>query len=110
MIGNKKIALEPQKLNALKIFMATHHRGKKNTIKSAAIQRFINGPLRDTTNPEARNYLFALTEKHGLPIGSTSTGYYVIETKDELRQYIESLKGRIGGIQKRIDTVASCFD
>lgn len=39
----------------------------------------------------------------GHVIGSCPKGYYIIETIEELDEYIGSLESRIAGIQKRID-------
>jgi hypothetical protein len=45
----------------------------------------------------------------GNPIGSNSNGYFWITTYDELTEYIDSLQGRINGIEQRIKLIRNAW-
>ena len=45
----------------------------------------------------------------GHPIGADRDGYFLIETQKELDDYVESLRGRIRGIEERIRLVQAAW-
>lgn len=61
-------------------------------------------------NPVTRRAIRALVEERGVPIAAGSRGYYRIETVDQLDDYIESLDGRIAGIQERKELVCKAWN
>ena len=61
-------------------------------------------------NPATREAIRIVCEERGLPVAASARGYYVIESTDELEEYLESLDGRIAGIQKRKRLVARAWN
>lgn len=61
-------------------------------------------------NPATREAIRIVCEERGLPVAASSRGYYVIESTNELEEYLESLDGRIAGIQKRKQLVARAWN
>lgn len=85
------------------------HKGPANTISSGAIADVL-GINDSDAQPKTREAIRILTEERGVPIASTSQGYYLIQTHEHLTDYLESLDGRIAGIQKRKQTVIDAWE
>lgn len=76
------------------------HRGSSNPISSREIsERF---GLDDIGSfPNTRAVIRKLVMEEKLPVASGSQGYYIIETEDELADYLETLEGRMLAIADR---------
>jgi len=61
-------------------------------------------------NPKTREAIRILIEERGLPVASANCGYWLLESRDQLDEYVETLEGRIAGIQERIDMVAENYE
>lgn len=76
------------------------HRGADNPITS----REISNKLKKSevgSFPETRELIREIVLEDEIPIASSSNGYYVIETEQELKDYIDQLEQRILGISER---------
>jgi len=60
-------------------------------------------------NPKTREVIRILIEERGLPVASANCGYWLLESRDQLDKYVETLEGRISGIQERIDMVTENY-
>ncbi len=85
------------------------HQGKKNAIKSPEIAELIGiepGP----SNVTIRKLITDTLKQFNLPIsGNPALGYYLIETKQELRETLTSLDSRIHGITERIAYINASY-
>ena len=75
--------------------------GKRNVITSTNIAKHFkasDGKVEVPIRKAIREFIEA-----GELIGSTSKGYFIIETQSEFDEYIASLEGRIAGINTRIE-------
>ncbi len=84
------------------------HRGKKNKITSAKIAKMIDID-EDDTHSKSRRLIEDAIEEYGLPVAADSRGYFMIETEDELEEYMENLDARIDGIKDRKKVVTKNF-
>lgn len=84
------------------------HRGPDNTISSGQIAEMLD--IDDgEAQPKTREAIRTLSEERGVPIASTSRGYFLIETEGQLNDYLERLDSRIAGIQQRKQTVMDAW-
>lgn len=74
--------------------------GPDNAITSREIDEEVN---LDSVGsfPQTREVVRELLMEDGIPIASNSNGYYVIETEEQLADYVDTLDGRITGIAER---------
>ncbi|MFX1568999.1 MAG: hypothetical protein ACFFCV_11610 [Promethearchaeota archaeon] len=86
-----------------------NHSGKQNAIKSPEIASQIGidpGP----SNVIIRTLITQTLKKYHLPIsGNPALGYYLIETKQELRETLKSLDSRIQEITDRKAYIAASY-
>lgn len=61
-------------------------------------------------NPATREAIRVVCEERGLPVAASARGYYVIEDRGQLEEYLENLDGRIAGIQQRKQLVAAAWN
>jgi hypothetical protein len=85
------------------------HYGKNQAITVSKIVEMIGEEQTGLTNPVARIAIKEIILDEDLPIGSCSNGYYIIQTKEELNEYISNLHSRICGIKQRIKAVRKAF-
>jgi hypothetical protein len=85
------------------------HRGKRNAITSGQIAAALGRPNEEDTHVLTRGQITELLERSNLPIGSSSAGYFIIETDNELNDYTKTLDGRISGIDQRKKKVTKNF-
>lgn len=76
------------------------HRGSDNPISSREINDEI-GVDDIGSFPSTRAIVRELVLEEKIPIASSNQGYYIIETEDELAEYIENLSARIDSIAER---------
>ena len=57
------------------------------------------------TNEPTRQLITECILNDKYPIGSASTGYFLIDSEDELDDVVSSLEGRIQGLRNRIDAL-----
>lgn len=76
------------------------HRGSDNQISSREINEEI-GVDDIGSFPNTRAIIRELILEDNIPIASGGNGYFVIETEDELKEYIDSLESRMLSIADR---------
>ena len=84
------------------------HKGRKNKITSKQISLEMGFPMEDTQSV-SRKAIWETAEKYGLPLVSSSTGYYLANTKEELEKYNENIDKRINGMRKTRDMTNKNF-
>lgn len=77
-----------------------NHTGADNPISSREIDDEL-GLDSVGSFPNTRAVIRELLLEDQIPIASSSNGYYIIETEDELAEYIESLESRMLSIADR---------
>lgn len=85
------------------------HRGKANAIKSAEIAKKFGIPDNDTTR-QTRHIIKQAMEKHVLPIGGLSNGYFVVENRQELAECALDLENRIDRTEERLALLKRTFE
>lgn len=80
------------------------HIGHKNPIKSKEISEKMGFPLEDTQSV-SRKAIWETAEKFGLPLVSSSKGYYIAETDEEVEKYRDNIKQRIQGMESTLKMV-----
>ena len=101
------MSLEEERLREIKE-MLLNHKGKANAITSGKIAVALDIPENDTV-ATTRSLITKLI-REGLPIGATDNGYFLIETQEELNEYIQRLNDRIYGIYDRINRLISIYN
>lgn len=84
------------------------HKGEKNSISAGKIARIL-GLKQEDTHVEPRKYIYETMKKYRIPIAGRTTGYYMINSSEELGKYTNSLDNRIKGIRKRKKEVQAIF-
>jgi hypothetical protein len=77
-----------------------NHRGSDNPISSREINEEI-GVDNIGSFPSTRAIVRELVLEDQIPIASSNQGYYVVETEDEIAEYIDNLSARIDSIAER---------
>lgn len=85
------------------------HAGAKNAISSAEIADLID-VQEDDTKVRTRDIILKCIDAFNLPVASCARGYFMIQSEEEFREYIDNLDRRIGGIEKRKDLVRSNYE
>lgn len=88
--------------------LLTTHRGRDNAITSGEIADEL-GITDGTANPTTRFAIRDLIQSTGLPIAGSPNGYFVIDSRQELRDYITRLEQRKAGIDARIHHVRNAY-
>lgn len=83
-------------IDALREYLETYARGKENAVIGMGLRELFGGS--GACMRKAINEL----RVQGNPIGSNRDGYYWAVRKDELKETIGHLKGRVLGIQQAI--------
>jgi hypothetical protein len=86
------------------------HKGKNNTINSKQISHLIGLENEEDTHSITRKLITKCINEECLPIGANSKGYYWMEDKSELAEYIIELKNRIKGIENRISKIVYNYE
>jgi len=85
------------------------HIGKRNAIKSREIAKLV-GINRGASSVNIRTKITETIGQYMLPIGgNTAVGYYLIENRDELKEYMQSLQRRINNTIERKNLVTTSF-
>ena len=87
------MSLKTQRLEEIKKIIL-EHKGKNNPVTSNEIKEILGIPDNDTAG-STRAYITKLILDEGMPIGASSTGYFYIETEEELTDYMEYLQDKI---------------
>ena len=76
------------------------HRGKDDAISSREISEQLN---REEVGsfPETRMLIREIMLEDQIPIASNNSGYYVVESEEELQDYVDQLEQRILGVSER---------
>lgn len=77
------------------------HVGKDDAITSGELASSV-GIADAEGNPKTREGVKVLIRERHVPIGSCSQGYYVMDDPAELAENLETLRGRIAGIEERM--------
>lgn len=85
------------------------HRGRANAISSSELAARL-GWEDSNGNPKTRFAIKDLVERTDLPVASCPAGYFVVETRRELKAYIGDLEQRKKGITARQEAVIEAFD
>jgi hypothetical protein len=86
-----------------------NHIGKENQISAGEIGPKI-GIHEDATHVQVRDLIRQAIEIFGLPVAGGNRGYFLIKDKNELRDYVKNIEGRIEEMQKRIILVERAFN
>jgi biotin operon repressor len=84
--------------------LLTDHVGADNGITQNQLAEAL-GMGTSTLRSEIRN----LRHKEGIPIGNLRNGYFVIQDKDELEEYIGHINREINSKRETIEATASAF-
>lgn len=76
------------------------HKGADNTISSREISERLDKEEVGSF-PETRMMIREIMIEDEIPIASSNEGYYVIETEEELQDYVDQLESRILGMTER---------
>lgn len=76
------------------------HRGRDDPITSREINEIV-GLDEIGSFPSTRAVIREIVMEDRIPIAGSSRGYYVIETEEELEDYVENLENRIMNIEDR---------
>lgn len=74
--------------------------GKGEALRADVIRR-ITGLPRGRTEESVREIVKILIFERGIPVGSCSNGYYLIQTPEELEEVVEDLSSRAAGCLSR---------
>lgn len=85
------------------------HIGKDNAITVQEIADLIGHHDSGLTNPSIRSKITECIIDDGIPIGSCSNGYFIIENETELNEYMINLQSRINGMQQRLNAIDTAF-
>jgi biotin operon repressor len=86
--------------------LVTGHVGRDNAISGAELATFV--PVAETT---VRDVIAELRDDPaGPPIDSCGDGYYVIETPDELKRYVERVQDEIATKKDRLQANVKAFN
>jgi hypothetical protein len=86
-----------------------NHRGKSNQISAGEIGRQI-GIDEDATHVQTRGLILQAIERFHLPVAGGSSGYYLINNKKELDDYLGGIDGRIREMERRKNLVNAAFN
>jgi hypothetical protein len=82
------------------------HRGRDRAITAAGLASFV--PIAETT---VRDVIAELRDDpDGPPVGTCGGGYFVIETTDELSDYIEGKKDEIATHRERLQATVKSYN
>lgn len=83
------------------------HVGSDNRITSRELSDRLGNLDHLDSTPETRTIIRGLVNEYGLPVVSSTKGYFMVSNQEELEQYIDDLNSRIMGIEKRRDSLLS---
>jgi len=89
------------------------HRGADNAISSREISDQLSHDDEVGSFPETRFLIREIMLEDQIPIASNHDGYFVVETEEELKEYVDNLEQRILGISERkfaIQKAANTWD
>jgi ABC-type uncharacterized transport system ATPase subunit len=80
--------------------MLLDHRGQDDPISSREISDQLE---KDEVGsfPETRMLVRDIMLEDQIPVASSNSGYYVVETEEELKDYVDQLESRILGMSER---------
>jgi len=84
------------------------HRGKENQIPAPEIADRI-GVEPGASGRNIRKLIFETIRKYNLPFAGSNRGYFFIESKEELKDYIKSLYSRNYENMKRATIITAAF-
>jgi hypothetical protein len=91
----------PQTLDVLETILTDDHVGENNAITSDALAAAVGEHSRHDTNPAIRDAVRDLLFDRGVPVASCNAGYYIPADESGIDGEVESIRGRIGELNKR---------
>lgn len=80
-------------------------RGYDNRVSAKELAEFT-----EINYSTVRDVIGELREEFSVPIGNVGSGYFVIETGDELDRVVENLRGEIETRQERLQTLVENYN
>ena len=84
------------------------HKGKDNAIAAIEISSMLGLPL-EATQATCRKLIHKTANFYHLPLFSSSKGFYIAQTKEELAEYNANILRRINGMIHNRDIVNANF-
>lgn len=100
--------LTPARLDELENVLQAHH-GKDQAITSAELASAV-GIDDSEGNPDTRAAVRRLISERGIPVGSCSNGYYIMESPAELEENLSGIRSRIAGMEDRMQIMVDAFE
>jgi len=92
---------DPDTLDVLKTILVDDHVGEDNAITSDALAAAVGERSSHDTNPAVRDAVRDLLFDRGVPVASCNDGYYIPRNPDDIDAEVESIRDRIGELNKR---------
>ena len=84
-------------------------RSRSDAITSAELSERLD--LDDgEASPKAREAIRILREERNVPVRAGNVGYWICQSEQEAQEYLDDLRGRIGGIEETMDNFQSAWD
>jgi hypothetical protein len=84
------------------------HRGRGDVVSSALISKAV-AMADDRGTRMTTRYVIAEMLRRGYPIGATGSGYFVLETDEEVEDYVRDLRRRAAAMVRRTRWVREAF-
>lgn len=85
-----------------------NHRGAENSITAKEISSIMGFEMEDTQH-ECRQIIKKTMDMFSLPVISSTKGYYIANTDDEIETYCKNIKSRIIGMRKRMNNAVKFY-
>ena len=92
---------DPDTLDVLETILVDDHVGENNAITSDALAAAVGEHSSHDTNPAIRDAVRDLLFDRGVPVASCNTGYYIPADEGDIADEMESIRNRIGELNKR---------
>jgi len=92
---------DPDTLEVLETILVDDHVGEDNAITSDALAEAVAEQDSHDTNPSIRDAIRDLLFDRGVPVASCNAGYYIPVDESDIDAEVESIRDRIGELNKR---------
>lgn len=82
-----------------------HARGYDNRVSAKELAEFTT-----ISKSTVRDVIIELRDEFSVPVANLGSGYFIIETPDELARVVEYYNGEIETKQERKQTIVRCFN
>lgn len=90
-------------MNPIEKYIQENSNGRDTPVCSSEISKAFNVPRTEI------RHMINTARSNGSPICSCPKGYYIATDKDEIQDTIDSLRGRIGKMEKAIAGLEMCL-